>query len=87
MYIFTFVLGGGIDYSSGPYTATFVSGTTNTLFDVTISDNNVYRGNVYFNITINPSSLPNNVIVGDTGQVRVIIVDDDSKLSHFYIFM
>ena len=83
--IFTFVLG-GIDYSSGPYTTTFITGTTNALFDVTINDDNVYRGNVNFNISINPSSLPDNVIVGDTGQARVIIVDDDSKLAIiFYI--
>ena len=80
--IFTFLLG-GVNYSSGPYTVTFVAGTTNALFDVTISDDNVYRGNIYFNITINPSSLPNNVMVGDTGQARVIIVDDDSKSSYF----
>ena len=53
----------------------------------TVSDDNLYRGNIYFNITINPSSLPNNVIVGDTGQNRVIIlhVDDDSKLITYHI--
>ena len=70
---------GEINYSSGPYTATFAAGTTNALLDVTIIDNFVYRGNVYFNITIDPSSLPDNVMVGNIGQARMIIVDDESK--------
>ena len=86
--VFAFLLG-GVDYSAGPYTVTFAAGTTDALFDVTISDDDVYRGNIYFNITINPSSLPNDVIVGNTDQTRVIILDahDDSKLItyHFYI--
>ena len=46
---------------------------------MTIIDNNVYTGNVHFNITIDSSSLPDNVMVGDIGQARMIIVDDDSK--------
>ena len=44
-----------------------------------IIDNDVYRGNVYFSISIDASSLPSNVMIGDTNQSSVIIVDDDSK--------
>ena len=77
-WIYTFELG-GVDYTSGPYSIIFTAGITNTSFDVTIIDNDVYRGNVYFNITIDVSSLPNDVMVGDTNQSSVIIVDDDSK--------
>ena len=44
-----------------------------------IIDNDVNRGNVYFNITIDTSSLPSDVVVNDTNQLSVIIIDDDSK--------
>ena len=70
---------GGIDYDSGPYSVIFTAGTTNTSFDVTIISNDVYQGNVYFNIIIDASLLPNDVMIGDTNPLRVIIVDDDSK--------
>lgn len=74
-----FVLGGGVDYTSGPYTATFIARTTNTSFNVTISNDSIYGEDVYFNLTINQLSTPYNVTVGDIGQARVIIVDDDCK--------
>ena len=44
-----------------------------------IIDNDVYKGNVYFNITIVPSLLPSDVTIGITNQSSVIITDDDSK--------
>ena len=78
----TFGLGGD-DYISGPYTAVLLAGETNVSFDVVINDNNIYEGNVYFTITINSSSLPSNVMVGDTGRARVIIVDNERKLLYY----
>lgn len=76
MYIF---VSGGVNYISGPYTTTFSAGTTTTSFGVVISDNDLHEEHVYFNVTIDPSSLPSNVMVGNTAQARVIIVDNDSK--------
>lgn len=78
MYV-CFVSGGGVDYVSGPYDVIFRSGATYASFDVVISDDNAYRGNVNFNLTINSSILPNDVMVGDIGQAVVIIVEDDCK--------
>lgn len=76
MYIY---VSGGINYISGPYTATFFAGTTNTSFDVVISDNDVHEEHAYFNVTIDPSSLPSDVMLGNNTEAQVIIDDNDCK--------
>ena len=72
---------GGVDYTSGPYTITFAAGVKRVTFDVPISDDNVLEDIKNFTLTVNPSLLPNNVTVGNSGQATVIIVDNDRKLT------
>ena len=68
-----------MDYGSGTYEVTFTAGTTEALFNVSLTDDNISERNEKFMITIDPSSLPNNVTVGDPDQVIVTIVDNDGK--------
>ena len=69
--------GEGEDYDSGPYRVKFNPGMTEVALDVSIVDDNVLEGNENFNLTVNISSLPSRVNVGDPGQATVTIVDDD----------
>ena len=73
------VTGGGIDYNSGPYPVTFPAGETVAYFNVSIRDDDVLEGNEKFNVTINATSLPTQVIVSDPNQATVTVVDDDGK--------
>ena len=68
-----------MDYTSGPYTITFPAGQTTATFDVPINDDNLLEDNEHFILTINSSSLPSDVTVGNPGQATVNIVDDDRK--------
>ena len=68
-----------MDYTSGPYTVTFPAGQTTATFDVPINDDDILEGNENFILTIDPSSLPSDVSVGDPDQATVTIVDNDRK--------
>ena len=46
--------------------------------------NEILEGNRNFTLTINPSSLPSGVNVGDPGQATVVM-DDNGELSIIYI--
>ena len=72
-----------MDYGSGPYTVTFPAGTTTVPLDIPINDDDIYEINENFTLTINSSSLPTGVTVGNPGQATVTIVDDDRKLIYF----
>ena len=80
-YIATFNITGGdvesADYHSGPHNITFPVGEARVQLNVTIVNDNILENNETFNLTINSSSLPNNVKVGNPGQAIVIIRDDD----------
>ena len=56
------------------------AGMTATMFDVTINNDQIFRGARMFQLSIDPSSLPSNVTIGDIGQATVTILDDDCKL-------
>ena len=71
--------GGGVDYGSGPYKVTLTAGTTEALLNVLLNDDNIFENNENLMITIDPSSLPNNVTVGYRRRVTVIIMDNDGK--------
>ena len=71
------VTGGGIDYDSGPYTVTFTAGQTNVPLNIPINNDNICERNENFNLTINSTSLPTDVTVGDTSSSTVVIVDDE----------
>ena len=68
-----------MDYGSGPYEVTFTAGTTEASFNVSLTDDNIFESNENFIITIDPSSLPNNVTVGEPRRVTVIVVDNDGR--------
>ena len=68
-----------MDYGSGPYEVTFIAGKTQASFNVSLTDDNVFESNENFMITIDPSSLLNNVTVGDRKRVTVIIMDNDGN--------
>ena len=78
LWYYTFT-GGGVDYGSGPYEVTFTAGTTEASLNVSLTDDNIFERNEHFMITIDPSSLPNNVTVGDPSEATVTIVDNDGK--------
>ena len=75
--ISVYLTGGGVDYDSGPFDITFPAGETLAVFNVTINDDNIVEDNENFTLSINSSSLPNGVTVGN--QVQVTIVDHDSE--------
>ena len=71
--------GGGVDYSSGPYTVTFPAGATSASFDVPINDDSTLESDEQFTITIDPSSLPRRVSVTNPGQAVITITDNDGE--------
>ena len=93
IYIYIYIIiiydfkGGGVDYGSGPYEITFTAGTTEASFNVSLTDDNIFESNENFMITIDPSSLPNNVTVGDRKRVTVIIMDDDGNYFVLNVYM
>jgi len=74
-----YFIGGGVDYDSGPYNATFRRHVTSSTFDIPINDDNILEHDEQFSLTINSSSLPNGFTVGNLSQAEVTISDDDGK--------
>ena len=58
----------------------FRAGETRVPFNIPITDDDILEGNENFLLTIESSSLPSGVTVGNPGQATVTIVDDDRKL-------
>ena len=52
---------------------------TRVPFNVSLIDDIIYEGNEDFTLTIDPSSLPTGVTVGNPDQATVTIVDNDGK--------
>ena len=69
--------GGGVDYDSGPYTATFPAGVTSVPFDVPINDDLILEFNEIFTVTINSSSLPDSVTVSNPDVATVTVINND----------
>ena len=72
-------VGGGVDYNSGPYTVQFNAGLTTVPFNISIKADNILEDNETFDLSIDASSLPSGVKIGNTGQTIVTIVDDDGQ--------
>jgi len=53
---------------------------TTLLLNISINNDNVLEGNEEFIVSINNSTLPNNVVTNTSGTASVTIRDDDSKL-------
>ena len=73
-----------MDYTSGPYSVTFPAGMTSVPFSISINNDSIFEENENFTLIIN-SSLPTGVIVGNSGQTIVTIVDNDRKLRQDYL--
>lgn len=71
------ITGGGIDYTSGPYSVNFPVGSTNASFDIKINNDRVLEEDEVFNISIN--SITNGHIVGIPKVAAVTIIDTNSK--------
>lgn len=80
-YLYTYV--GKKDYTTGPYNVTFHAGDFLAEFNISISDDNIKQTNKTFILTVDPSSLPNYVSVGEPDNATVIVMDNDSKLCIF----
>ena len=68
-----------MDYASGPYTVTFPAGERNISLNISINDDNIFEHNEKFTLTINVSSLPSDVYIGNRNETIVTIVDNDGK--------
>ena len=51
------------------------------MFNISINDDDIVEGNENFILSIDPSSLPNNVTVGVHNQTTVTIFDNDCKFA------
>ena len=80
------LIGGGVDYNSGPYSVTFPAGVTSISLNVKINNDNILEGNETFILTIANSFLSNQgfiFTVGAYDKATVTIIDTTSKR---YIF-
>ena len=68
-----------MDYTSGPYTVTFLAGEESVSLGISINDDNIFEHNENFVLTINVSSLPTGVTIGNHNKTIVTIVDNDGK--------
>ena len=66
------------DYKLETRSVTFKKGTNIALLNISIIDDKFLEDNEMFNLTIDSSS-PSNVIVGNTGNTTVTIINDDGK--------
>ena len=72
-------LGGYEDYDSGPYFVKIIAGRRNLTFNVSIIDDDKWEQSEIFYLTIDESSLPCNVTVGDQHKSAVTILDNDGR--------
>ena len=72
-------VGGGVDYSSGPYIVQFDAGVTRMSFNVPIINDVLLESNETFTLSINQISLPESVTLVDPDQTTVTIVANDCK--------
>ena len=74
------LIGGSIDYDSGPYTVAFPAGVTRISFDTVITNDLILENDEEFNLIINSSSLPTGVSDSHPSLVTVTIFDDDGNV-------
>ena len=68
------------DYDDGPHRITFPAGTTIVYLNIPIIDDNIVEDDENFTLTINSSSLPTNIVIGNVNEITVTIANDDCKL-------
>ena len=59
---------------------------TTSVITVQINDDRYYESNsLNFTLTITSDELNNNIVIGETGQTTVTIIDDECKLSRLMV--
>ena len=74
------------DYEYGIHTVTFPARTTIIYLSISITNDNIVEGDENFALTIDRSSLPNDIFIDDNYGATVTIADDDCMfiiLFHF----
>ena len=72
--------GGNTDYEIGTYNITFITGVARVAFNFLINDDNIFEVNEKFYLTINQSSLPENIAVFELNKTATVtIVDNDGE--------
>ena len=71
------IVTGNMDYQLRPFSLTFTASVNAIPVIVVFIDDNVFEGNENFTLTIDPSSLPNNVMVTQPSEVVVVISDNN----------
>ena len=67
------------DYFSGPYSIVFPARITESMFNISIIDNDVLEESERFEVIITSSSRNSNVTSGEIGNAVVIIQDNDGE--------
>ena len=67
------------DYNAGLYTVTIGAGVYGVTFSISITDDDIYEDSEMFSLTIDGSSLPNDITSGVPITTTVTILDNDSK--------
>ena len=68
-----------MDYTPGPYNVTFIAGMISVQVFIPIFEDITIEMDESFILTIDASSLPSNVTLGDPDQATVTIVEDSGK--------
>ena len=73
------MLGGGVDYVSGPYSVVITAGQTTAALNIAINDDNILEDNEEFKVSIRRFSLTGRALLGNPDVTTVNIVDNDGK--------
>ena len=73
-------LTGGEDYKFVSNSVRITAGSTRVVIPNPVIDDSIVEDDEYFTVTLDSSSLPNGVTVGDIDQATMTILNDDSKL-------
>ena len=73
------LIGGGVDYNSGPYDVIFPAKETSVTFDIPIINDNIVEGSEFFTLTVTQMSLPNRVICGHPCMATITVADTSGK--------
>ena len=78
MIVLYYIIGGGIDYDSGPYNVTFLPGNTIATFDIPVVYDKIEEDNENFTLSIS-SQLPPLILHDDVTQAIVILQNINCK--------
>ena len=68
-----------MDYNSGLYTVQFDVGLLSATLNISINNDDIFEDNEMFSISIDSSSLPNRVTIGNHSQSTVTIIESVGK--------